>query len=507
MPFRIAAAQISHETNVFSAVPTDMAAFRRSGFTIDPRTIDLDRNTNSAFGGFFAGAEEQGFDLIPLASVWATPSGLVTRAAFDELVETLTSGIRAAAPIDGVLLALHGAMVSEDDLDADGALLDRVRAVIGSGIPIVATLDLHANISERMVAAADLLIGYETYPHVDMADRGREAAGMMTRLLAGEVRPVSSLKKPPMLPTSQRMTTDREPMLTLINRGRAAMADVRVLDVTIAGGFPPADVEEAGFSILVTTNDNRELADRIASDIALEAWNRREDFLGGVSTFDEAAEIITARLPDAKAIVLVDIGDNPWTGGPGDSAELVSFLLANDVANAAVALIADAESVARCVAAGVGAPIDLTLGGKTDGLHGAPLETRARVKLISDGVYTNAGPMMAGVTVDLGPSVVIEIGARGLRVLLTTRAETPIDVNVFLRHGIDPTMLSVIGLKGKGHFRAAFEPLASRVILVEGPGITGADLARLPFARIRRPIWPLDPEAIWSESTIHPTSA
>jgi microcystin degradation protein MlrC len=507
MGFRIAAAQISHETNVFSAVPTGMAAFLRSGLTTDPSVIARDRGTNSAFGGFLAGADEQGFDLIPLASVWATPSGMVTRAAFDQLTRSVIDGIRAARPIDGVLLALHGAMVSQDEPDADGALLDRVRAEVGPSIPIVATLDLHANISARMVAAADLLIGYETYPHVDMADRAREAAAMLHRILLGEIKPVAVLKKPPMLPTSQRMTTDRNPMAELMSRARIAQSDARVLNVTVAGGFPPADVEEAGFSALVTTNDDRELAERIASDIALEAWNRRQDFLGGVSSFDEAADAIQALPAGAKPIVLVDIGDNPWTGGPGDSAELVRFLLDQHVANAAVALVADPESVARCMAAGVGSITDLTLGGKTDRLHGESLRASARVKRISDGVYVNAGPMMAGLTVDLGSSVIVEIGPHALRVLVTSRAETPIDRNVFIRHGIDPTKLRVIGLKGKGHFRAAFEPIASAVVLVEGPGITGADLARLPFRRVRRPIWPLDPETQWNEATIQPPSA
>ncbi len=499
MPFRVAAAQISHETNVFSSVSTGMAAFRRSGFTTDPATIRLDQGTNSAFGGFLAEADERGFELIPIASVWATPSGMVSHGAFEELSNALIEGLRAAAPIDGVLLALHGAMVSENELDADGALLDRVRAEVGPNVPIVATLDLHANISQRMVASADLLIGYETYPHVDMADRAREAAAMLARIMTGEIKPVAVLKKPPMLPTSQRMTTDRDPMLALFRRARAARSDLRVLNVTIAGGFPPADVEEAGFSVLVTTDGDLRLADRVANELSLEAWNRRERFLGGVSTFDDAAETIAARAVDAKPTVLVDIGDNPWTGGPGDSTEVVRFLLDRGVENAAVALVVDLESVARCISAGVGSHADLDLGGKTDQLHGPSLAANVRVKLTSDGVYVNAGPMMAGLTVDLGPSVVVEIGPRSLQVLITSRAETPIDLNVFLRHGVDPTKLAVIGLKGKGHFRAAFEPIASEVILVEGPGITGADLSRLPFKRVRRPIWPLDPEAPWNE--------
>jgi microcystin degradation protein MlrC len=497
MSLRVVAAQLSHETNVFSAVRTDLAAFERSGLTTDPVVIERDRGTNSAFGGFILGAEEQGFELLPIASVWATPSGIVTADAFDALARMLIDGIRASRPIDGLLLALHGAMVSERELDADGALLELARAEVGPDTPIVATLDLHANISPRMVAAADVLIGYETYPHVDMAARARDAAAMMRRLLNGEIRPTAALVKPPMLPTSQRMTTDRDPMRALLALATEAKRDPRVLNVTIAGGFPPADVEEAGVGVLVTTDDDPASAESIAEEIAAEAWRYREQFLGGVSTFAEAAATIRGRAAGEKPVVVVDIGDNPWTGGPGDSTELVRFLLEQRVENAAVALVADPDSVRRCVETGEGQEVSLLLGGKTDNLHGEPLPIRARVALLSDGRYVNRGPMMAGLGVDLGPSTVIRVGPADLAVLVTSRAETPIDLNVFRRHGIEPTELAVIGLKGKGHFRAAFEPIASRVVLVEGPGITGADLSRLPFARIRRPIWPLDAVSNW----------
>ena len=407
-----------------------------------------------------------------------------------------STGLRdalATGPLAGVLLALHGAMVTERDEDGDALLLEAARRTVGPDVPIVATLDLHANISRRMVDAADLLIGYRTYPHVDMAERATEACVLLKHLVTGGARPVSSLVKPPMLPTSQNMTTDREPMSGLMASAARLMLDSRVLNVTVAGGFPASDVPDAGLSVLVTTDGDPWLARDLAVDLAEQAWERRNGFLGGVSTFEEAAAAIGA-LPDhpGRPLVLVDIGDNPWTGGPGDSAELVRFLIAQQVAGAAVALVADPETVIQCIEAGVGATVDVLLGGKTDRLHGDPLPLRATVRLISNGRYVNEGPMMAGLGVDLGPSVVLSCGDGGLDVLVTTRAETPIDLNVFRAHGIDPAALRVIGLKGKGHFRAAFAPIASSVVLVEGPGITGADLSRLPFRRIRRPIWPLD---------------
>jgi len=490
---RIAAAQISHETNVFSSVPTDLAAFERSGLSIGRAIFERERSTNSAFGGFIDASEVAGFELIPVVSVWATPSGMVTGEAIRQLLVELGEGLVAAGRIDGVLLGIHGAMVTEVDDDGDALILESVRQAVGSTIPVVATLDLHANISQRMVDAATALIGYDTYPHVDMAERAREAADLTVRIIRGEVRPVTVLVKPPMAPTSQNMPTDRDPMRTLIARAHEMEAMPGVLNVTLAGGFPPSDSADTGAGVLVTTDGDKDLAGRLANDLARRMWDARQQFLGGVTSFQDAAEIIFRR-PDAvdRPLVLVDIGDNPWSGSPGDSAELLRFLLAEQVYRAIHAMIVDPDSVERCITAGVGATVDLTLGGSTDELHGPPLPVRAYVRAISDGRYVNEGPMMAGLPVDLGPTAVILCGDPPMTVLVTSKAETPIDRNVFRAHGIDPERVRVIALKGKGHFRAAFEPIAEQIVLVEGPGISGSDFRRLPFAKIRRPVWPLD---------------
>lgn len=495
MTLRFAAAQLSHETNAFSAVRTDLAAFMASTIRRGEQITRQERTTNSTFGGFIAGAERFGFELIPILSVWATPSGMVDGPTLHALIEEIQDGIRTAGPIDGVLLGLHGAMVSELDRDADALILESVRELIGNERPVVATLDLHANISPRMVDAATMLIGYDTYPHVDMAARAEEACGRIVQLARGEITPAAALVKPPMVPTSQRMTTDRLPMRDLIARAHEWEAKPEILAVTIAGGFPPADVEEAGLSVLAYADGDVTPALDTAEAIADRAWDIREQFLGGVSTFEDAAIALGELASDNKPLVLVDIGDNPWTGGPGDSVELLRFLLEQRAQHTALALVADPEAVAICQQAGPGTTVRLSLGAKTDRLHGPPIPVDALVRRLTDGHYVNAGPMMAGVTVDLGPSAIVRIG--GIDVLVSSRAETPIDLNVFRAFGIEPTALRVIALKGKGHFRAAFEPIASRVMLVEGPGITGADLSRLPFQHLSRPIWPLDPEADW----------
>ncbi len=495
----IAAAQLQHETNTFSVTPTDLAAFERSGLRYGSAIEPVERGTNTAFGGFFHAADALDVELVPIMSVWATPSGLVTAEALDALLDRLTQGLLLHEP-DGVVLALHGAMVSERHRDADGHILSQVREAIGLDTPLVVTLDLHANISPAMLAEADVLVGYDTYPHVDMAARAEEAIGICRRLIVEGLRPTAALAKPPMLPTSQRMTTDLAPMRPLIDRAHQMERDPRVLAVTVAGGFPPADVEEAGLSVVVTTVDDPQLAADRAEELASLAWDLRDGFLGGVSTWDQAAALI-CRGPSLRAsrsplpLLLVDIGDNPWTGGPGDSVELVRFLLAHRVEGAAVAIVVDPGTVRQAAEAGPGATIRVALGGRTDRLHGPPLHAEATVLRLTGGGYTNRGPMMTGVRVDLGPTAVLSFGNPPVEVVVTSRAETPIDPEVFRMAGIDPATRRVLAIKGKGHFRAAFTPIVSDILLVEGPGITGADLSRLPFQHVRRPIWPLDPEA------------
>ena len=492
---RVAYAQLSHETNVFSLIPTDLAAFEAAGLRYGADIVTAERGTNTCIGGFIEAGEAAGFELIPILSVWATPSGMVTAEAIESLLDSLCSGLKSAMPLDGVLLALHGAMVTEIDSDGDALILERVRATIGDEIPLVATLDLHANISTRMLDQPDILIGFDTYPHTDMAERGMEAVELLRQLMAGEIDPVIALFKPPMMPTSQRMTTDRNPMRSLIDRAHEIEAISGVINVTVAGGFPPSDTQDCGAAVMVTTDEDTFLAYVLAEELADELWARRNEFLGGVDDYDSARTAIADHEPGRPPLVMVDIGDNPWTGGPGDSAELLRLFIEWEARSAAIALIRDAESVIAASEAGVGATVELRLGGKTDELHGPPLEVAGLVRLLSDGRYVNEGPMMAGLAVDLGPTAVIDV--EGIMVIVTSRAESPIDLNIFRRHGIDPTKLDLIGLKGKGHFRAAFEPIASRVVLIEGPGITGADLSRLPFQHVPRPIWPLDPDIEW----------
>lgn len=488
---RIAAAQIQHETNVFSSVRTDMAAFRRSGLKFGAE-IEAERGTNSAFGGFFRAAAELDVDLIPILSVWVTPSGMVDGEALSELVTNLTDQLVACRP-DAVALSLHGAMVSEIDRDGDGWILEQVRETVGWDIPIIAELDLHANVSSRMVEAADMLVGYDTYPHIDMAERGAEVIALLVRLLRDHANPAMAMVKPPMLPTSQRMMTAHDPMATILQRAHDIESMPGVLNATVAGGFPPSDAEEGGVSCVVTTDGDLTLALDLANDLARLAWSVRDGFLGGVEAFGDAAHAIAA-LPTVvdKPLLIVDIADSIWSGSSGDSVELLRFFLDQRVTGAAIAPVVDPIVVEMARSAGIGATIAISLGAKTDHLHGAPLPCQAMVLALTNGRYVNTGPMMTGLSVDMGPTAILAIGEPAVRVVVTSFPEAPIDPAVFTANGIALASTRVLGLKGKGHFRAAFEPVTSAVILVEGPGVTGSDLSRLPLTHTRRPIWPLD---------------
>jgi len=516
---RIAIANIYQETNTFAATATTLGDFAAFGLLAGDTIAERFAGTATTLGGFLEAARSLEFSAVPLLYAEATPGGIVTSEAFSVISRRLAAALAAQGPFDGVLLGLHGAMVAENASDADGVLLGLVRSDVGPHVPIVATLDLHANLSPAMLRAADALIGYDTYPHVDTRERAIEAAELIVRIIRGEVVPVAALVKPPMLPTSQRMPTDGPPMAELIALAHACERDPRVLNASIFGGFPLADVVEAGFGVVVTSDRDPGLAQRAAEPLARAAWEARGGFLGGSLALDEGVAQALALAGARSAggpVVLVDIADNPLSGGPGDGPALLAELLRqiedggwtmeagmpailHPPSSILMACIADPAVVDLAVAVGVGAKIRCNLGGKTDRLHGTPLPIRAVVERLGDGRFVNGGPMWRGAQTDVGACALLRCGA--VRVLVTSRRHTPIDLELLRHVGIEPAVQRLIALKGKGHFRAAYEPIARTIILAEGPGITGSErsLRGLPFRHVRRPAWPLDMDTQWNE--------
>jgi microcystin degradation protein MlrC len=489
---RSAIGGISHETNTFSTLPTDLSLFERRGVHGGEALIPAFAGTKTILGGFLDGARSEGFEAVPTMLAEAAPSGTVTAEAFDQLTAMLVEGLREARPLDGVLLELHGAMVAENARDGDAEILRRVRDVVGS-IPIVGVLDLHANISEGMVALADALVGYDTYPHVDMYERGLEAAALITRIVRGGLQTARALRKPSLMPPlPKQCTTYETPMRALIELAHRREREPGMVSVTVTAGFPYADVPEAGLGVLAIAAGDQARADAVADEIAALAWARRHEFVIRCTPVEEALEIAAAALDgDSGPVVLADTADNPGAGAPCDGTILLAGLLERGVQNAALGALWDPQAVQICRVAGVGATVELELGGKTDDMHGVPLTVSGTVRLLSDGRFKNLGPMNTGAETRMGPTALLAID--GVDVVVTSNRVQALDAGLFLSQGISPSRKRVLVLKSSVHYRGAFEPLASRVVEVDTPGLSNSDLSRYPYRHVRRPIFPLDP--------------
>lgn len=492
---RVLIGGIAHETNTFSAVPTDLEQFRQRVYVGGHDLTMGFVGTRTVIGGFLDGIAALGGVAVPLIYASATPGGVVTRAAYAALRGALLDAVRAAGGADGVLLALHGAMVTEDHADAEADLLRAIRAVVGTQTPIVATLDSHANLSAAMVAHADALVGYTTYPHVDTYERGLEAAAILRHLWETKQPTARALAAPPLLaPLPPQGTTTETPMRALLARAAQLRAHAGVLNVTVAGGFPYSDVPDAGLRVVVTTTGDLTRARCIADAIARESWARRAQFVPSlVPVADAIAQVAgAARFP----IVLSDGGDNPGAGGPCDgTALLAAFHAARQRSGIVFGVIRDPETVAAAAAAGAGAAIAVRVGGKTDNRHGTPVAGVARVVRLADGVFTNTGPMGAGGRTRMGRTAVLDLD--GIAVIVTEQRVQVIDLSLFRSVGIEPTQARALVLKSNVHYRAAFAPIAAAILDVDTPGISSPNLCGFTFRHVRRPIWPLDEHAAY----------
>ncbi|ETX02921.1 MAG: hypothetical protein ETSY1_01800 [Candidatus Entotheonella factor] len=488
---RIVTGTISHETNVFSNIATDLEEFRKRGLVYGEELFDRFSGTKTAPGGIIEGCHMHGFELIPTVFAAAVPSGTITAEAFDILLNGLLNGVRNATAIDAVVLHLHGAGVSEVYPDIEGKVLEEIRQIVG-GIPLVATFDFHANFTNRMVENADLLIGYDTYPHIDGYERAVEAVNLTARMLDGSFKPTKALRQPPMLPALQAQFTGRYPMAKLIEEAHRMEAMPGVETITVAAGFPWSDIPEAGMSFIVTTHDDQPLADSLAQSLSDMAWQMRRDFLVSPMPVHEALR--HAKTATATPVVLADIGDNPGGGSPEDGTYVLEAILEEGLEGGVLAVIWDPEIVTQALDAGEGQAITIELGGHTDDLHGAPLTVTARVKSLADGTFTNEGPMGTGAQSDMGPTAVLDI--EGNDIIVTSKRQQPTDLQLYKSLGIDPGTKRFIAVKSSVHFRAAHEPIAAEVIELDTPGLTSPRLTGFGFKNVRRPIFPLDAEML-----------
>jgi microcystin degradation protein MlrC len=483
-------AMVSHETNTFSTIATDRRQFEAHDLRYGGEILEAYRGTGTCLGGMIDAAQASGATLVPSIAASASPAGRVTKDIYVDVKRRLLADLSAAGRLDGVLLDLHGAMVTDGHDDGEGDLLGAVRGVVGEEVPIAVTLDFHANVTRAMVAAATLLHGYKTYPHVDMAERGREATERLIDVAQGRLRPTAAYRQPPLLPPIAGQLTTRGPMRRLLDLAGEMEKRPGVVTVSVFAGFPLADIEDAGLSVYVCTDGDRKLADECADRLAATAWEHRREFVHAAVPVPEAVARAIAASKDTRPVVLADIADNTGGGAAGDGTEILRELLRVGARGATVACIWDPEAAGACARAGVGATVTLRVGGKVDHRHGEPLGVTGRVRTLSDGRFVHKGPMFRGLEGRLGTTAVLAID--DVKVILISHRWQTLDPEMLRFVGIDPCGERILVLKSSVHYRAAFEPLAAAIIEVDGPGLSSSNLSRFEFTRVRRPIYPLD---------------
>lgn len=486
---RVALAGFVHESNSFAPTPADLGAFRHGGgylpLSRGAQIIARARGVNLPICGAVEHGEIAGWAMVPVIYAGALPSAPVTahayRAIGDELVEGIAAAHRAA-PLDGVFLDLHGAMVAEGEDDGEGALLRRLRGALGSDVPVVAALDLHGNITRAMVEAADMLVGFRTYPHVDMRETGLRAARQLDRLMTGERDCKAFAQIDFLIPISWQSTL-MEPGRSLYDFAAAQEGRDGVTSASLFMGFPAADFEDCGPSVVAYAR-TQDAADAAGRAIARAVADAEDAFKGEAFTPEEGVRraMELARGAD-KPVVIADSQDNPGAGGDSDTTGMLRALIACDAERAAIGLIADREAAARAVAAGVGAEIELTLGGRSGVRGDTPFTHRFVVECVSDGRFTATGPFYLGAQMALGPSACLRSG--GVRVVLTSEKTQLADREMFRFVGVRPEEQAVLVVKSSVHFRADFQPYAHAILVCAAPGPMPISPADLPFTRLR----------------------
>ena len=485
---RFFVAMFSHETNTFSTLPTGQRQFEARDLRYGGEILEAYRGTGTCLGGMIDAAAARGVTLVPGLAAAASPAGRVTADVYRRTTQRLLEDVKAAGPLDGILLDLHGAMVPESTEDGEGDLLRAVREAVGPSVPVAVTLDLHANVTAEMVRHATLLHGYKTYPHVDMDARGREATERLLDVAAGRIRPTVAWRQPALLPPIAGQLTARGPMRRLYDMAAEMEKDPKVVSISIFAGFPLADIKDAGLSVYVATDGDQRLAGALADRLAATAWEHRREFLHTALLVGEA--VARALATDGRPVILADIADNTGGGAAGDTTEILRELLRVGARRTTIACIWDAEAVRACVEAGVGAAVTVRVGGKVDPGHGAPIEVTGRVRTLSDGRFIHKGPMFRGLEGRLGPTAVLDVN--DLKIVLISLRWQTLDPEMLRFVGIDPTAEKILVVKSSVHYRAAFEPLAHTIIEVDAPGLSSSNLARFTFTHVRRPIFPLD---------------
>ncbi|MBV7336561.1 M81 family metallopeptidase [Chloroflexi bacterium TSY] len=485
---RIAIAGFMHESNTFAAIPTTLDDFSVLNGTA---MVDHYAPTFHEVAGFIAGADEFDYDLHPIMAADATPAGPLTNETYEALVNKILEGLDQASDVNGLLLALHGAMVAEGYPQANGETVRRIRAAMGPDFPVVVTHDYHGNIPEQLVRDATALIVYKTCPHIDQRERGLQAASILERTIRGEIRPKSAIAKPDLLFNIMFHNTSQGPMQPLMDAAIALEEQSDILACSIAAGYQYADVPTMGPSIVVVTDDDAELAEREAKRLGAMMWESREQLLLNVPKPAEAVQ--TAIASTARPIALFELGDNVGGGSAGDATALLKELVEQQ-ADGWVVTIYDPESVSACFEAGIGAMLSLVVGGKTDNEHGPTIPIAGRVRTLHNGHYEEHERRHGGGRYfSQGLTAVVEAGRSnpeegGLLVLNSNRV-SPNSIHQITSVGIQPAQQKILVAKGAVAPRAAYEPVCARIIEVDTAGATAINRSASEYRQARQTLY------------------
>jgi microcystin degradation protein MlrC len=473
---RVGLLTIFHESNTFVARQTQIEDFGATSIAPNAMVQALTR-TQTVQGGFIAASASQDWNLVPVIHRWATPSGVVNRKAYLDITRDIADSVALAGQLDGLLIELHGAMVVDGVGAADGNVATSIRKLVGR-IPIVAVIDPHSNLAPGLVESADVVLAYQTNPHTDMAARGEEAGCLLAEIMNGSLHPSQAVVRVPVIAPAIAQATDDEPLRSLIGAARTAVEQRRVRSASILFGFAYADVPEQGMSVIVVTDHDLAEANTLADELAQAIWDCRSQFQRRLPSPHEA---LTLAAQSEGLVALCDLGDNVGGGAPGNSTILIQPLL--DSGLKAAATLCDPSVVSVAAEAGVGARVDVSIGNPS-------LRLSAHVRSIRDGRYTNLGPLSAGVTFDMGRVAVLDSGT--LTLVVQTKAVMANDQNMLSAMGVDLSSLDVVILKGAAAVKAGWLSRVHRFIAVNTPGPTMADVRRLGFRNVKRPLWPLD---------------
>ncbi len=488
---RVGIVGLIHESNTFCNEATDLSAFQRDGLLFGEEVRERFSGSNHEIAGFFQQLTEDRIDAFPIMSAWTLPSGTISRAAGSELVSRAMAAIRAAGHLDGILVAPHGAAVSDGEPDFDGFWLSKTRELVGNSVPLIGTLDLHANLSARMVESTEALLAYQTNPHIDQRQTGQMAAALMARTLRGEVRPTSAAFFPPFVMNIETQGTYESPCRELIAMADEIRQRFKVLAVNLLFGFPFADVAEMGVGVSVVTDDDPELARRYAIELGRRWWSQREQFRGAMTSVQDAVQ---SAANGPGPVCLLDMGDNIGGGSPANSTAIAQVLRRQNVGPSFVCLY-DPISVERASVVGVGGHLDNSIGNSDDAIGGA-LTGHFIVRSLHDGRFEDPVPRHGGlVRYDQGRTAVVE--SQGMTVMLTSQRTPPFSLCQLTSFGIDPAQFQVLVAKGVHSPVAAYSPVCSRLIRVNSPGVTCADLAGFDYRNRRKLLYPFEVDFDW----------